>query len=579
MAPTPSIKSGQDELRQARGYGRVFLIYSFVFSIFVNLLMLVGPLFMMQVYDRVLGSRSVETLTALTLLVGFLYVMMGILDYARGRVLARFGARFQSALQDRVFDATVKRAVIPSERAAASGAMSDLDAIRTVFSSPAPLALLDLPWAPIFVVAIFMFHPMLGWLAVVGGIVLIVVTIANQMFTTRRTAAAAQKTQTSDQLAEQARASAELLRSQGMTEPVRKRWLGQRDDALASTLEASDWTGGFLSFTKAFRLFLQSAMLAVGAYYVLQDQISGGAMIAGSILMGRALAPIEQAIQNWPAYQRARQGWKRLALYLAATPTDAKHTPLPTPPAHLQISSVSLLPPGGKTAVIRAVSAEVKPGQALGIIGKSGAGKSSLGRAVLGLWPTNMGEIRLGGATLDQYDTDALGRHIGYLPQDVTLFSGTITENIARLAESPDVDAVIIAAKRANAHEMILGLPDGYDTVISGRDGQLSGGQKQRIGMARALYGDPVLLLLDEPNSALDSAGSDALNRAVRGFKSMNRAVVIMTHRPAAISECDLLLVLDGGRATAFGPRDEVLKSVTKNAQNIQSALEKGATS
>ena len=579
MAPTPSSKFGPDELRRARGYGRSFLIYSFVFSIFVNLLMLVGPLFMMQVYDRVLGSRSIETLTALTILVAFLYVMMGILDYARGRVLARFGARFQSALQDRVFEATVKRAVIPSERAAASGAMSDLDAIRGVFSSTAPLAVLDLPWAPVFVIAIFTFHPMLGWLAVGGGLVLILVTTANQIFTSRKSAAAVQQTQASDQLAEQARASAELLRSQGMTEPVKKRWLAQRDTALASTIGASDWTGGFLSFTKAFRLFLQSAMLAVGAYYVLQDQISGGAMIAGSILMGRALAPIEQTIQHWSAYQRARQGWKRLSDYLMATPTDTRHTPLPIPPAHLAISGVSLLPPGGKTAVIRALSAEVKPGQALGIIGKSGSGKSSLGRAILGLWPASMGEIRLGGATLDQYDQHALGQHIGYLPQDVTLFSGTITENIARMAEAPDPEAVIAAAKRANAHEMILGLPNGYDTVVSGRDSQLSGGQKQRIGMARALFGDPVLLLLDEPNSALDSEGSEALNRAVRGFKSMNRAVIIMTHRPAAISECDLLLVVDAGRATAFGPRDDVLKSMTKNAKNIQSALEKGATS
>lgn len=579
MASSPSTSFGQDELRQARGYGRVFLIYSFVFSIFVNLLMLVGPLFMMQVYDRVLGSRSLETLTALTLLVGFLYIMMGILDYARGRVLARFGARFQSALQDRVFDATVKRAVIPSERAAASSAMSDLDSIRSVFSSPAPLSLLDLPWAPIFIVAIFVFHPMLGWLAVGGGIVLVLVAIANQVLTTRRTRAAIQKTQTSDQFAEQARASAELLRSQGMNEPVKQRWLLQRDEALQSTIEASDWTGGFLSFSKAFRLFLQSAMLALGAYYVLQDQLSGGAMIAGSILMGRALAPIEQTIQHWSSFQRARQGWGRLSQYLGATPIDTSRMPLPTPPAHLKLSGVSLLPPGGKTAVVRAVSAEVKPGQALGIIGKSGSGKSSLGRAILGLWPSNMGEIRLGGATIDQYDQDALGQHIGYLPQEVTLFGGTITENIARLAENPDPEAVVIAAKRANAHEMILGLPEGYDTIVSGRDSQLSGGQKQRIGMARALYGDPILLLLDEPNSALDADGSEALNRAVRGFKSMNRSVVIMTHRPAAISECDLLLVLDAGRTTAFGPRDEVLKSMTANAQNIQSALQKGATS
>lgn len=579
MKPNATQPIGPPELRRARRFGVSFLAFAFVFSIFVNLLMLVGPLFMMQVYDRVLASRSVETLTALTALVAFLYVMMGVLDYARGRVLARFGARFQSALEGRVFDATIKRAVVPSERAAASGAMSDLDAIRTVFSSPAPLALFDLPWTPVFVIAIFTFHPMMGWLAVLGGAILIVVTIANQYFTRRRTNDAMIKSQSAEQLAEQARASAELLRGQGMGAAVKSRWLSQRETALAATMGASDWTGGFLAFSKAFRLFLQSALLAVGAYYVLQNEITGGAMIAGSIMMGRALAPIEQTLANWNAFQRARVGWARLGGYLKQTPVDLARTQLPTPAAHLTVAGITLVPPGGNTPVIRALSTEVKPGQALGVIGKSGSGKSSLGRAILGLWAPHMGEIRLGGATLDQYDNNTLGQHIGYLPQEVTLFSGTITENIARMVDAPNAEAVILASKRANAHDMILGLPDGYDTQISGRDSQLSGGQKQRIGLARALYDDPVLVLLDEPNSALDADGSAALNAAVRGLKSSNKAVIIMTHRPAAITECDLILVVEAGRATAFGPRDEVLESMTKNAKSIQSAMAKGATS
>ncbi|RSK31613.1 type I secretion system permease/ATPase [Rhodovulum iodosum] len=564
-------------MREARSKGTTLLGYSFLFSIFVNLLMLTGPLFMLQIYDRVLGSRSEETLTALFLLVAGLYALMAILDFARGRVLARFGARFQSTLDQRVFDATLRRAVVPSERAAPATAQRDLESIQTLFSSTALLALLDMPWTPVFIGAIFIFHPLLGWLAVAGGLFLVSLTVLNQLLTRRRLNEAQTASQGAYGFAEQARMASEIVRAQGMRGAITERWLNRRVDALKQTLGASDWTGSFTSFTKAVRLFLQSAMLALGAWLVLQGEMTAGAMIAASILLGRALAPVEQALGQWQVIQRARAGWTSLSAFLGATPKEPVRTALPRPKAELVVKGLSVVPPGGSTPTLKNVSFKLEPGHALGVIGKSGAGKSTLARALLGLWSPVAGEMRLDGATLDQYDVDSLGRHIGYLPQSVTLFTGTVTENIARMSLDPDEAAVIDAARRANAHDLITSLPKGYDTVIEGNDSQLSGGQRQRIALARALYGDPVLLILDEPNSALDADGSEALNKAVRSFKADGKSVIIMTHRPAAISECDILLVLDNGQATALGPRDEVLKSMLRNADDVQKTLKRGA--
>jgi ATP-binding cassette subfamily C protein len=567
-------KFGVPELRRARASGNWLLGAVFLFSVFVNILMLTGPLFMLQVYDRVLGSRSEETLVALFLLVGVLYALMGFLDYARGRVLARFGARFRSELDGRVFDAVMKRSLLPKFRAAPASGLRDLEAMQNMFSSPVMLALFDVPWTPLFIGAIFIFHPLLGWMALAGGGVLIVVTLLNNWLTKRKSGEAQSSSMQAHGFAEQVRLSSEIVRSQGMSGTIAKRWHMMRDSSLDQSIHSSDWTGFFTALTKSFRLFLQSAMLAVGAWLVLQGELTAGAMIAGSILLGRALAPIEQSIGHWPNVQRSISGWKLLGELLKETPPDQAAMKLPKPNAHLSVRGVSVFAPEVKSHRILAdIGFKVEPGHVLGIIGKSGSGKSTLAKTLLGLLPPVAGEIRLGGATLDQYDPDDLGAFIGYLPQQVTLFTGTVAENIARMSTDPDEAKVIEAAQRANAHEMILSLTDGYKTVVQGQDNQLSGGQRQRIALARAFYNDPVLLVLDEPNSALDADGSAALNRAVREFKGSDRAVILMTHRPSAIAECDTLIVMENGKIVANGPRDDVLRSTLRNAGDVKQAI------
>ncbi len=566
-------QAGVEELRRARNLGRALIVWAFIFSIFVNLLMLTGPLYMLQVYDRVLASRSVETLVALTVLVAALYAFMGVLDYARGRIMARVGARFQSALDIRVFEATLRRSVDPRERLVATGAQRDLDAVRDLFTSPVLLSLMDIPWTPIFIAAIFLFHPMLGWLAVVGGVIIVVTALLNQILTSRRVREAQSSTEAAQSFAEEARSGREVVLSQGLRSTMQDRYLALRDKALEANISANDWTGIFSAFTKSFRLFLQSAMLGAGAYFVLLGQMTPGAMIAGSILLGRALAPVEQAMGRWPVLQRGRSGWRSLGKYLQAVPVVAPRTALPTPQAKLKAVGLTIVPPGERVPVLRNISFSLEPGHALGVIGRSGSGKSSLARALAGFWPIAAGEVRLGGATLDQYDSDSLGRHIGYLPQTVTLFSGTIAQNIARMSDAADDAMIIDAARRANAHDMIMQLPNGYDTHLNGSENLLSGGQRQRIALARALYGDPVLVILDEPNSMLDADGSAALNAAVRDLKERQKILMVLTHRPQAIAECDQLMVLNKGTIMALGPRDEVLERTVSNVRPLRESL------
>ena len=451
--------------------------------------------------------------------------------------------------------------------------------IQGLFSSSALLAIMDVPWTPVFLAAIFIFHPMLGWLATGGAVALILVTIFNQLLTRNRVAAAQVAGSEASAFAEQARQATEVVRAQGMQSSLGKRWEQRRVDALRGSISARDWTGAFAAFTKTLRLFLQSAILALGAWLVLQGEVTAGAMIAASILLGRALAPVEQTVAQWATIQRAIRGWGNLGKFLKTVPEESPATELPRPDAHLEVKSLFIAPPGERQATIRNLNLSVEPGEALGVIGRSGSGKTTLARALVGIWPPLSGEIRLGGATLDQYGTDNLGNLVGYLPQNVTLFNGTVAENIARMALEPTASKVVAAAQRANAHEVILSLPKGYDTPVQGVESQLSGGQRQRIGLARALYDDPVLLILDEPNSALDADGSEALNTAIRDFKSSGRSVLIMTHRPMAISECDKLMVIDNGQVSAFGPRDEILKSMLKNAEEVRKSISAGGAS
>ncbi|QFT57971.1 Type I secretion system ATP-binding protein PrsD [Sulfitobacter sp. THAF37] len=564
-------RRGFAELRAVRKRSRSLFWTVALFSLFANLLMLTGPLYMLQVYDRVLGSGSEETLIALSILVVFLYGIMGVLDYTRGRIMARVGARFQDALDRRVFDAVVRKsAIAPDTRT--SGNLSDLEAVQRLLTSPVLMAFFDMPWTPIFFAAIFLFHPLLGWMAVGGAAVLIAITFANQLLSRNSQSKAGQAGQAAGSIADQIRTEAEMVQAMGMRDAAFDRWQKARGEALESQIRATDVGGTFTSMTKTLRLFLQSAMLGLGAYLVLQGEMTAGAMIAGSILLGRALAPVEMALNQWPIVQRGREGWQNLATLLGAVAPEPPRTALPKPAAKLVAKNLTVVPPGERQASLKSINFNVEPGQAVGVIGPSGAGKTTLARTLTGVWPPAGGYVRLDGAALEHYGTEVLGQHIGYLPQRVQLFDGTIAENIARLSPQPDDAKVVDAAKKAAAHEMILELPKGYDTVVRAGQVRLSGGQMQRIGLARALYDEPVILVLDEPNSNLDNVGSQALNHAIRSMKADGRSVLIMAHRPAAIQECDTLLVLDGGMRMAFGPKDEVLAGMVKNARAIQSA-------
>ncbi|MDA5556515.1 type I secretion system permease/ATPase [Shimia sp. MMG029] len=572
---TPAEKQGDEELRSIRRRSRSLYWAVGVFSFFVNLLMLTGPLYMLQVYDRVLGSGSEETLLALSLLVAFLFALMGVLDYVRGRVMGRVGARFQEDLDQRVFDAALRRSTLKKSPESQT-ALADLESVQRFLISPVLTAFFDMPWTPIFLIGITLFHPWLGMLAIGGGAILITAAILNQWSSKRPLARVNMATHAASQMSTQLQAEAEMVSALGMREAAFRRWRKARSDSLEATVAAADVGGFFSVSTKTFRLFLQSAMLGLGAYLALKGLVSPGAMIAGSILLGRALAPIEMAINQWAVVQRARNGWNNLALLLGEVPAEAPRTKLPVPAARLRLQQVTVVPPGESQASLRMITFDVAPGEAVGVIGSSGAGKSTLAKAITGVWKTAGGKVRLDGAALDQYDPTDLGRYIGYLPQRVELFDGTIADNIARLAETPDPKKVVEAAQKADAHDMILKLPDGYDTQVASHGGRLSGGQIQRIGLARAMYDDPVLLVLDEPNSNLDNEGSNALNTAIRNTKAAGKAVLIMAHRPAAIQECNKLLVLEHGARRAFGPRDEVLKDVLKNYSDVKGVSSPG---
>ena len=560
---------GARELSSARREASGLIWAAILFSFVVNALMLTGPLYMLQIYDRVLGSGSEETLVALSILVVALFLAMGVLEYARGRVMAIVGAKFQERLDRRVFSASMQVSALAPNNPGAVVAQRDLEAIRSFLASPVLLALMDLPWTPFFIMAVFIFHPLLGWLAVGGGALLVCVTWLNQILSRLPQIDAGQASVQSERLSDQLKNEAETLQALGMSNSGFDRWQVSRRKALQKSISAAGVIGVFGSTTKTFRLFLQSAMLGLGAWLVLQGELTAGAMIASSILMGRALAPIEMVVGQWSIAQRSNEAWSRLSNLLSRVSPSQPRTALPRPRALLEVESLSVGPPGEPGAILRMVSFRLEPGQAIGVIGSSGSGKSTLAKALTGVWRPLAGKIRLDGATLDQYDPDALGRLLGYLPQRITLFDGTIADNIARLDPQPDSERIVAAAKKADAHDMIVKLPYGYDTRITAAGGRLSGGQIQRIGLARALYGDPVLLILDEPNSNLDNDGSAAVNAAIRTIKAEGKSVLIMAHRPAAIQECDLLLVLEDGVRKGFGPRDQVLRELVRNHTDI----------
>jgi PrtD family type I secretion system ABC transporter len=557
------------ELRQALAQAKIGFWGVALFTGVVNILMLTGPLFMLQVYDRVLASHSTATLLVLFLIIVFLFSLMGILDHVRGRMLARIGAGFQTSLDDRVFATVLRQAETPKLRERPAGGLRDLAAIQSLLGSAGMGALFDMPWAPLYIAIMFVFHPWLGWFSVAGTTLVLILAIVNQRQTQKPQAEAARLASEAEARTEAARKAIETVRGLGMTRALSDQWKTARGAALKAAVAASDSGGGLTAATKAVRLLLQSAVLALGAWLVLLNELTAGAMIAASILLGRALAPVEQLVGHWPQFQRGLSAWRDLGKLLAAVPPETPRMALPRPEARLEVLDLVVVPPGETQPTLRGVSFAAAPGDAIAVIGPSASGKSSLARTLAGVWPAARGEIRLAGADLPQYDRDQLGQWLGYLPQDVVLFSGTVAQNVSRFVPDATPDTIIAAAQQAAAHELILSLPQGYDTVLTEGGGRISGGQRQRIGLARAFYGEPTVLILDEPNASLDDPGVQALNRAIATARAAGKVVLVMSHRPSALAECNLVLILDNGQMRGFGPRDEVLSRFVKNVPAV----------
>ncbi|WP_116654601.1 type I secretion system permease/ATPase [Pelagibacterium sediminicola] len=539
-------------------------------SIVSNLLLLTGPLFMLQIYDRVLASKSVPTLVALTGLMVVLYGFYAFLELLRTRMAIRFSTLVAVRYATPLFASVIGSRARPGQ-SRDGDPVRDLDTVRTFLSGQGPLALLDLPWMPLYLAVVFMFHPLLGWLAVAGAVAVTVLMIANEALSRRPsvavdTAMAARQNQLSD-----ARGNAESIMSMGMRPTLIARWSEAADALLTAQARAADRATFFSATTKSFRLLLQSGVLALGAYLAIEGDITAGLMIAASIVTARALAPVEQAVANWRGFVAARQAMRRIRK-IERDEKTAPRTALPLPTASLRVSDLAVAPDREGPPLLAGVSFSLAAGDALGVLGISGCGKSSLVRTLIGLWPPLAGTVRLDGSELCHFDPDRLGRAIGYLPQLVELFDGTVAENIARFAPDASLEAILAAASAAGIHDLVAGLPHGYDTRIGERGAMLSAGQRQRIGLARALYGDPFLLVLDEPNSNLDSAGDTAFNTAVETAKARGAIVIVVAHRPAAIASVDKLLYLLDGRMAMFGARDEVLAAITAQPASLAAA-------
>jgi PrtD family type I secretion system ABC transporter len=531
-----------------------------LFSMFANLLMLTGPLFMLQVYDRVLTSGSIPTLLALALLAAILFALYGFLEFIRSRLLVRVGRIVDEALRERVFDAVALQAL--RDGGGRNEALGDLQTIRQFLQGSGPLAFLDMPWAPIYLAIIFLMHALLGYMAVLAALLLTFVAILTER-TTRKHAVTSQRAlMQAHSLADQCRDNIEAATILGMVGRLRQRWAGAQDEALSSHMLASDRSGLLASLSRTLRLVFQSAGLGLGAYLAIRGEVSPGVMIAASIIMSRALAPIEMAVGQWPQFQGFRRSWHRLAAFLAVSPTRKPRLELPQPTGRLSVENLSAYVPGKEIALVGGVSFALERGDGLGIIGPTGAGKSTLARALMGAWPLTRGTVRLDGATPDQWDPDVLGKSIGYLSQEGELFNGTVAENISRFAHTPDPQAVVEAAQQADIHELVLHMPDGYNTLIGHGGRRLSAGQSQRLGLARALYGNPSFVMLDEPNANLDADGEVALVKAITAVRARGGTVIVIAHRPSAIASLDKLMVLRDGRVFAFGPKDEVLAKV-----------------
>jgi PrtD family type I secretion system ABC transporter len=560
MAAAPGVRRSElgDALRACRS---AFLGVG-IMSCMINLLYLTGSLFMLEVYDRVLPSRSVPTLVGLAILAGGLYVAQGVLDLLRSRILGRIGTALDESLNSRVFDAIVRLPLTVGGRNEGVQPLRDLDNVRSFLSSMGPSAFFDLPWLPFYLAICFAFHVMIGLTALVGAIILVSLTVVTEFLSRTPAREAMGLAARRNDLAATSRRNAEVLVAMGMSGRLNARWSAANEKYLAGNQRASDVAGGLGAIAKVMRMMLQSAVLAVGAYLVIHQEATAGIIIAGSILSARALAPVDLAIAHWKGFVAARQSWDRLNRLLESLPAQAAQTLLQNPSSRLSVEAVSIAPPGEQKIVVQDVTFALDAGNGVGVIGPSGSGKSSLARALVGVWQPFRGKVRLDGAALDQWSSDVRGRHVGYLPQDVELFAGSVAQNICRFDPEANSEGIIAAAKEAGVHQMIIKMRDGYDTQIGEQGAALSAGQAQRVALARALYGDPFLIVLDEPNSNLDTEGDEALTRAVRAARERGAIVVVVAHRPVGIEAVDMLLVLKDGRMQAFGLKETVLGQV-----------------
>lgn len=559
------------ELKNALKDCKQYFIYAGLFSAAVNILMLTPVIYMLAVYDRVVASGSLSTLTMLTLLLVGLLLASGGFDWVRSLILVRASNRIETNLRKRVSDATFRRALLSGGVVSNAQPIADLTALRQFLTGNGLFAFFDAPWFPIYLWVMFMFHPWFGVIGIVSGIIMVGMAFAQEAATNKKLQDANTEVNAASNQFQGGLRNAEVVEAMGMANDIRLRYESRADKVLALQTDASQKAGMLSALTKSLRLILQSLALGLGAYLALNQQISPGMMIAGSLLLARALAPIDMLVGTWKGFSLARVQYQRLGELLDKIPAQQETMSLPDPTGELSVEQVAVVPPGSQSIVVKGVTFNLSPGEAVGIVGPSASGKSTLARAILGIWPTYAGKVRLDGADISAWDRAELGPHIGYLPQDIELFDGTIAENISRFRE-PDSEKIVEAAKLAGVHDMILRLPQGYDTVIGGAGGMLSGGQRQRIGLARAVYDNPKLMVLDEPNSNLDDQGEKELVEALRRIKAQGCTIVVITHRTMVLQCVDKILVMKDGAAVNFGPKDQVLASLMTPAAVPKSA-------
>jgi ATP-binding cassette subfamily C protein EexD len=541
------------------------------FSLVINILQLVPTIYMLQLYDRVVPTGNLSTLTMLTLIMMVLFATMGTLEWVRSQILVRVSTRLETLLNERLFKVAYKQALYSGGQRASSQPLDDLTALRQFMTGNGLFAFFDAPWLPIYIALMFVFHSMYGWMAVGTAILLIIVAIVQEKATSKMLSEANMMAMVGRGLVNKNLRNAEVIESMGMLNNIQQRWLKSTNKVLVLQATASSRAGLISATSKLIRLSSQSLILAIGAYLVIGNEITSGLMIGGSILLGRALAPIDIVIGSWKGFISARGQYSRLNELLRQIPADTERMTLPAPEGNFQFESAVVAPPGAKAAVLKGISLTIGKGDVVGVIGPSGAGKSTFARALLGIWPTANGKIRLDGADVFTWNREELGPHIGYLPQDIELFEGTISENIARFGDV-DPEKVVNAAKMADVHDLILHLPEGYDTVIGATGGNLSGGQRQRVGLARALYGEPCIVVLDEPNSNLDEVGEAALGNAIQRLKQKQTTIIIITHRNNVLANVDKLLILNDGLVSVYGPKDQVIAHLQQQQAQAQAA-------